>query len=173
MGELAGLAWREIAIEPDAAGGDTFVSLTLPPTRTKNRRPHRVPLGELAGAALAELAAARAAPAAAAGLVFPGISSRTAAVCRTLRRRASIKGWSWHDCRRTAATTMARLGCPREAVEAALNHISARGGLIGIYQRYNFEEVAGQALLRWQAHVASLIGAGGAVVTLRIRKGAA
>jgi hypothetical protein len=52
---------------------------------------------------------------------------------------------------------MARMGCPREHVEAALNHISARGGLIGIYQRHEFETEAARALLLWQGHVAALV----------------
>ena len=52
---------------------------------------------------------------------------------------------------------MARIGIPREHIEAALNHISTRGGLIGIYQRYDFDREATQALMRWQAHVLSLV----------------
>ena len=52
---------------------------------------------------------------------------------------------------------MARLGCPREHVEAALNHISARGGLHGIYQRYDFQREAGEALLKWQEHIGGLV----------------
>jgi hypothetical protein len=61
---------------------------------------------------------------------------------------------------------MARIGCPREHVEAALNHISSRGGLTGIYQRYDYDREAAQALLRWQAHVAALTGSfGGARIT--------
>lgn len=68
-----------------------------------------------------------------------------------------MDGWSWHDCRRTAATAMARLGCARETVEAALNHITARGGLVGIYQQYDFEIEGAPALLCWQAHVEALV----------------
>jgi len=96
--------------------------------------------------------------AAATDLVFPGIASRVAAICRSLRRQTAILDWSWHDLRRSAATGMARLGCPREHVEAALNHISARGGLVGIYQRHTFDSEAASALLRWQAHIATLVG---------------
>jgi hypothetical protein len=73
----------------------------------------------------------------------------------------TFDNWTWHDLRRSAATGMARLGCPREHVEAALNHISARGGLVGIYQRHTFDMEAAGALLRWQSHVATLVGRSG------------
>jgi integrase len=153
-GEIAGLTWREVEAANDRAAR-RLVALQLPPHRTKNGRPHRVPLSKLAAEALAAFALNKVpAPA---GLVFPGLVSRTASICRSLRKATGITDWSWHDCRRTAATGMARLGCPREHVEAALNHISARGGLIGIYQRHAFETEAAQALLRWQVYLAALV----------------
>jgi integrase len=160
-GEISGLGWREVERGPAADAPDAIAALRLAATRTKNRRGHRVPLGPLAAAELRALAATAAQQSSGAapttGLVFPGVASRVAGICRALRSAAGIGDWSWHDARRSAATGMARLGCPREAVEAALNHISARGGLIGIYQRYDFEREAAAALLAWQAHVATLV----------------
>jgi hypothetical protein len=38
-----------------------------------------------------------------------------------------------------------------------LNHISSLGGLTAICQRYHFDQEAARALLRWQAHVESLV----------------
>jgi integrase len=153
--EIARLTWRETEVETDGRGARRIVAFQLPPQRTKNGRPHRVPLSVLAADQLAGFTPTQ--MTVAVGLVFPGLASRTAGICRSLRRAAAITDWSWHDCRRTAATGMARLGCPREHVEAALNHISARGGLIGIYQRHAFESEAAQALSRWQAYVAALV----------------
>ena len=162
-GEISGLGWREVERGPAADAADSITALRLAPTRTKNRRGHRVPLGPLAARELHALAAASpVAPGGIApmtGLVFPGVVSRVAGICRALRGAMGVDDWTWHDCRRSAATGMARLGCPREHVEAALNHITARGGLIGIYQRYDFEREAETALLAWQAHVASLVAA--------------
>jgi integrase len=163
-GEITGLSWREIELDTDATGKAAFKALVLPPTRTKNRRGHRVPLGSLAADELQSLVKDdnQGRPS---GLIFSGIASRTASTCRALRKGVGIDDWTWHDIRRTAATGMARLGCPREHVEAALNHISARGGLVGIYQRHTFDTEAAAALLRWQHHVAELVGrALGAVV---------
>ena len=97
-----------------------MVALRLPASRTKNRRPHRVALGALAEGELAALTSAAEMAGLRTSLVFPGIASRTAGICRRLRQTAGVADWNWHDCRRTAVTGMARLG--------------ARGGLIGIYQ---------------------------------------
>jgi integrase len=157
-GELAGLNWREIERCPDGSKGQALAALLLPPSRTKNGRPHRVPLSLIAAEELQNPIADGDHARPVSGPVFPGIPSRAAGVCRALRHHSGVSDWTWHDLRRTAATGMARLGCPREHVEAALNHISARGGLVGIYQRHTFDVEASTALLRWQMHVASLIG---------------
>jgi integrase len=167
-GEVAGLSWRETETEAGGRGARRVVAFQLPPHRTKNGRSHRVPLSALATDELARLAPKQ--MMAAAGLVFPGLASRTAGICRSLRNVAGISDWSWHDCRRTAATGMARLGCPREHVEAALNHVSARGGLIGIYQRHAFEAEAAQALSKWQAHVTALVTGAPIVKVVPIRR---
>jgi integrase len=156
-GEIAGLSWREVERATGCNGQLSAAALILPPTRTKNGRGHRVPVASLAADELQALAEDTNHQDRFAGLVFPGIPSRTAAICRALRTRVGIDDWTWHDIRRTAATGMARLGCPREHVEAALNHISARGGLVGIYQRHTFDTEAAAALLRWQTHVATLV----------------
>jgi len=125
--EMTGLSWSEIQTEVSGGGTKHFAALLLPPGRTKNRRSHRVPLSALAAAELAAHDPSGDTSAHVTGLVFAGVASRTAAICRALRKAAAVDDWSWHDFRQTAATTMARLGCPREHVEAALNHISARG----------------------------------------------
>lgn len=155
--EITGVAWREVQRESAGNGSERCTALTLSALRTKNRRTHHVPLGELAEAELNALSRALNGPET--GLVFPGMASRVAGVCRTLRKSVGFDDWTWHDLRRSAATAMARLDCPREHVEAALNHISDRGGLIGIYKRHDFQSKGGMALLRWQAHVAALITA--------------
>jgi integrase len=172
--EITGLAWREVQREPAGDGPERCLALMLPATRTKNRHAHRVPLAELAQAELDALlhechaATLRTTPASI--LDFPGMASRVAGVCRSLRKAAGFDNWSWHDMRRSAATAMARLGCPREHVEAALNHITDRGGLIGIYQRYNFENEGAQALLRWQTHVAALVSPSSVAPVVPIRR---
>lgn len=158
LSEIAGLSWREV--ERDDGSERSFsgtAALLLPASRTKNWRQHRVPLGTLAIDVITNVKRRDPTREPSDGLVFAGIPSRTAAICRALRERSGIADWTWHDLRRTAATGMARLGCPREHVEAALNHISARGGLVGIYQRHTFDTEAAAALLRWQEHLSGLV----------------
>jgi integrase len=157
LSEIAGLSWREVEYGGQGDLSASMTALRLPPPRTKNRRPHRVPLSALAADIITTLLPHNATTEPIAGMVFPNIPSRTAAICRTLRQRCGIAEWTWHDLRRTAATGMARLGCPREHVEAALNHISARGGLVGIYQRHTFDTEAAAALLQWQEHLFRLV----------------
>jgi integrase len=118
-GEISGLAWREIERDVGTDGRASPSALLLPQTRTKNGRAHRVPLGVLAALEVRSLG--NESDASGARLVFPRIPTRTAAICRVLRQRVGATDWTWHDLRRTAATGMARLGCPREHVEAALN----------------------------------------------------
>jgi hypothetical protein len=110
------------------------MALRLAPTRTKNKRGHRVPLGPLTARELQALATTArdksGGGAPMTGLVFPGVASRVA-----------WRVWA-------ALGSMSR---------RQLNHITARGGLIGIYQRCDFQQEAEKALLAWQAHVASLV----------------
>jgi integrase len=102
-GEMTGLGWCEIERGVDEHGAERFTALVLAPARTKNRRGHRVPLATAAAAELQALAPPSGAWSPATGLVFPGIASRTAGLCRALRQAAGIDDWTWHDLRRTAA----------------------------------------------------------------------
>ena len=51
------------------------------------------------------------------------------------------KPWRVHDLRRTAASGMAVSGFQPHIIERVLNHVSgAQGGLVGVYQRYEYLE---------------------------------
>jgi integrase len=84
--EISGLSWREVEHDTSVARQRSLIAVVLPPSRTKNGRQHRVPIGPLAAAELmalnsnsnSDIAAPR-------ELVFPGIPSRIAAICRSLR----------------------------------------------------------------------------------------
>ncbi len=156
-GEISGLGWREVERGPVAEAAVSISAIRLAPPRTKNKGGHRVPVGPLAAAELLALATTNGDAPPTTGLVFPGVASSVGGICRALRKATGLEDWTWRDLRRSAATGMARLGCPREHVEAALNHISARGGLHGIYQRYNFQREAGETLLKWQEHIGGLV----------------
>lgn len=69
-----------------------------------------------------------------------------------------ILPWRVHDLRRTAASGMARLGFLPHVVERVLNHLSgARGGLVGVYQRYEYLPERKKALEAWSSFVSNLV----------------
>lgn len=129
---------------------------TIPATRTKNHRPHSVPLTP------AVIAIIEAVPATG-GLLFPargkpdqpyaGYTKGKAA----LDAAAGVTGWTIHDLRRTAATGMARLAVQPHVVERILNHVSGTfGGVAGVYNRFQYLPEMREALIAWERHVLSL-----------------
>jgi integrase len=68
------------------------------------------------------------------------------------------KPWRVHDLRRTAASGMASLGFQPHIIERVLNHVSgAQGGLVGVYQRYEYIDDRKRALFAWGNHVETLV----------------
>jgi integrase len=129
---------------------------TIPGERTKNRKPHVVPLPPIARSILATI-----------NLVSSKFTFSTtgrspvsgwARVKGRLDAEMQIPPWRLHDLRRTAATGMAEIGIPPHIVEAALNHVSgAKGGVAGIYNRAAYTQEKRVALERWADHVAALV----------------
>jgi integrase len=78
-------------------------------------------------------------------------------VCTELQEGRVIAPWRIHDLRRTVATGMQRLGISLQVVEAVLGHVSgSRAGIVGIYQRHDFNTEKRAALEKWAAHVLSV-----------------
>jgi integrase len=79
------------------------------------------------------------------------------------RRRADsaerpMPPWWLHDLRRTAASSMARLGTPPHTIERVLNHVSgSRAGVAGVYNRYGYQKEKQQALELWSNHVETVV----------------
>ncbi|MER2197177.1 tyrosine-type recombinase/integrase [Methylobacterium brachiatum] len=145
--EVAGLLWSEIDI--DAA------LWRLPPTRTKNGRPHSVPLSPTALEILAN--APRLGER---DLVFGsgsgGYSGFSKAKLR-LDKALKIDAWRLHDIRRTTATGMAEIGVLPHVIEHVLNHVSGyRAGVAGIYQRFEYADEKRAALNAWAEHVLTI-----------------
>ena len=68
-------------------------------------------------------------------------------------------GWTIHDLRRTVATGLAGLGVAMPVVEKILNHVSGSfGGVAGVYQRFAFADEKRDALDKWAARVAVIVG---------------
>ncbi len=130
-------------------GKDT---ITLPATLTKNGRQHRFPLGSLARSFLDPRQAADEYFFRALGKTTPfnGFSK-----CKPkLDERAGVYDWTLHDLRRTFASGLAALGVPLPVIERLLNHVSGSfGGIVGVYQRYDFMPEMRDAVLKWEGHV--------------------
>ena len=135
--------------------------------RTKNGRPHTVPLPPLARELIGAVPGDS-------GVLFTTngrtpvsgwsrVKARVGAAMLALAReergpKATIPPWRLHDLRRTAATGMAELGIAPHIVEAALNHVSgARAGVAGTYNRAAYFDERRAALDRWSLHVAGLV----------------
>lgn len=70
----------------------------------------------------------------------------------------AVAPWRIHDLRRTAATGMAALVHAPHVIEAVLNHTSgSRGGLVAVYQHYQYRTERRAALNDWGAHVAAVV----------------
>ena len=81
-----------------------------------------------------------------------------------LRLRAllppNMPHWTLHDLRRTCASGMARLNLP--VIERCLNHVSGSfGGIVSVYQHYNFAGEKRAALEKWGEFVEGLVAGRG------------
>jgi integrase len=155
--EIAALRWSEIDFDRGV--------ISLPGDRTKNRRPHEVPMPKTVRSLLA--AQARKASngrelvfGEGAG-PFSGQSRCKEVLDQDIARARAGKplpGWVHHDLRRSVATGMAEIGIQPHIIEAVLNHVSGhKGGIAGIYNRAQYGPEKAQALARWDEHVAGLV----------------
>src|SRR5262249_43229549 len=149
--------------------------IVLPPTRTKNKREHQLPISpqvreilqrRINGAAATNVHSGKVANGNGSG---KGNASNDVGVFGvggfasggwyspkvTLDRRVSLpKPWRLHDLRRTAATMMAELGVLPHIIEAILSHVSGhKAGVAGIYNRARYENEMRQALELWANEV--------------------
>ena len=108
--------------------------IELPGERTKNGKPHDVPLSADAVAILKAIKQRDNRD-----LVFgegEGGYSGWSASKVALDMASGVKGWRLHDLRRTIATRMGDCGVLPHVVEVVLNHISGhRAGVAGVYNR--------------------------------------
>ena len=165
--EIAALRWDEIDFDRDV--------ISLPGSRTKNGRPHEIPMAATVRQLLQsqpktddrDLVFGKGAG------PFSGFSRCKEALDKSIEELSgkALAPWVHHDLRRTAATRMADIGIQPHVIEAVLNHVSGhKGGIAGIYNRASYAGEKAQALARWDEHVASVVaGRRGAVMPLRGR----
>ena len=169
--EVAGLLWAEIDFDKQI--------WSLPADRTKNGRPHDVPLSASATAILEKIPRM-------ADRVFPSAkktSERTISGFSKTKRRIDaliledkkassrqlrINHWimlsrcppgCFMIWRRTTVTGMAELGVQPHVIEAVVNHVSGhKAGVAGVYNRATYAVEKREALNRWAEHVTQLAG---------------
>ena len=147
--EVSNLRWDEVK--------DSMIS--LPSSRTKNARPHDVPLSPQALAVLDEVSA-RAGRDSVFGRGASGFSNFSASKAN-LDEASGVTDWTLHDLRRTCATRMADLGVQPHIIEAVLNHVCGhKGGVAGVYNRSVYAAEKRAALILWGQHVQDSAGEG-------------
>ena len=149
-GEVAGLCWAEIE-------GHVW---TIPATRAKNGRAHRVPLSALALELLAEAGDV----AGDSDHAFPsprGMTDRpmdrhslSRAVSRNLERFGTA-AWTPHDLRRTMRTGLAALGIAHEIAERVVGH--AQDKLTATYNQHSYDCEKRAALDTWARRLAEIV----------------
>jgi integrase len=142
--EIADLRWDEIA--------NGLVKLQA--HRTKNRRPHTIPMSTTVRAILE--ARQQNGREHIFGIGQRGFSGWSKAKAR-LDEVIKIPQWRIHDLRRTCATGMGELGVFPHVIESVLNHVSGtRSGVAGLYNKAAHETEKAEALQRWADHVAAI-----------------
>jgi len=170
LNEIGSLRWSEIH------DGE----IILPPERTKNGRPHVLPLSEAAAGIIAQQPKAD-------DVIFghgeKGFSNWSNNKIRLDERITKANGkpiphWTPHDLRRTFATyagggldehqlkklpvhereAAGGLGIAPHVVEAVLNHVSGtKGGVAGVYNRSTYAAEKRQALDLWADRLLAIV----------------
>ncbi|MBI5121116.1 MAG: integrase arm-type DNA-binding domain-containing protein [Rhodospirillales bacterium] len=142
----------------------------IPSNRTKNGRPHLVPLSLQALAIIKERPVigqegylfTTTGKTALSG--FSKAKERIDAWLADKRKRANsapMPEWTLHDLRRTMVTMMnEKLGVPPHIVEACVNHISgsAKAGVAGVYNKAVYMKERREAYNAWEKYLQRLAG---------------
>ena len=143
-GEIAGLRWEEIDLDRGI--------ISLPSSRTKNHRPHAIPLSPTARRLLESRPRNGDA-------VFGNFQGWGFAKKRLDQRAGISVPWVLHDLRRSVASGMGDLGVQPDVIESVLNHQSgSKAGISGVYNRSPYAAEKAAALELWDKHVAQIVG---------------
>ena len=178
--EIASLQWSEIGdvvveakriAEAIKLPSFTIRAIELPPERTKNKRPHIVPLSEPVAAILTAQQRRVDGDGTVREFVF-GIGQRGFSGWSRCKERlderivkelgSELPHWTPHDLRRTMSTVMNdRLDVLPHVVEAILNHVSSQGsgksGVSGVYNKALYLRERVEALRLWADHLMRLV----------------
>jgi len=164
--EVAGMEWPELNFDKR--------EWTIPGARTKNGKEHLVHLPPMASDILASLRikakkdengklTSRYVFTTTDETHISGYSRAKEFLDRkiaALNDEAEMPYWRVHDIRRSVATGLGALKVPPHIVERILNHVSGvNGGIVGVYQRFEYAEERKQALIVWANHINELLDA--------------
>jgi integrase len=152
-------------------------------TRTKNKKPHIIPLPPLARDLIASVTKPNSnfiftttgkTPVSGWSRTKKRLDAAMLAIAKKERGpNAAVPPFRLHDLRRTAITGMAELGVRPDVIELTVNHISGhRAGVAGTYNKSEQLDERRAALERWAAHVEGLVKGRPANVT-QLHKGRA
>jgi integrase len=149
--EVGGMRWSEI----DVAKG----TWSMPANRTKNQRPHVLPLPPLALSIIESTP-----PCSGRDCMFGERAEKgftrwwQVKVALDARLGDQVQPWRMHDLRRSLATKLGDLGTAPHVIEAILNHISGhKRGIGGVYNRSLYFNDMRSALALWADHIESII----------------
>ena len=148
--EVGGMRWSELNLAKR--------TWSLPGNRTKNKRPHLVPLSTQAMAILTDRTRSEGST-----HVFGRDDTGFSGWSKSKERLDKVLGdsvaqWWLHDLRRSCVTGMCEIGVAPHVVEAIVNHISGhKAGVAGVYNRATYAEEKAKALQRWADHVEELV----------------
>jgi integrase len=145
-------------------------TITIPASRSKNKKAFVIPLPPLAQTILRSVKTNG-------DFVFDtGRGKPIAAWSRIKAELDAVLKFSTpfviHDVRRTVSTNLNKIGIASEVVEACLNHVSGtKGGVAGVYNQYVYLPEKTAALAAWAGHVTGLVeGKAATVVPIKKRK---
>jgi len=144
---LASMLWEEI--KPDGFWD-------APPSKSKNKRLHGVPLPRLAQRVLGQRQQGQT------GKVFDDLPNldRLQSKLRTL---TGIEGFFWHGVRHLCETKTADLHIPPHIRDLLFDHSPDRGSGAG-YDHSTYRTAMGEAMETWAKHVERLVGPEGVAV---------
>ena len=154
--EVAGIQWDEL--------NSDLTEWEIPGSRTKNGKPHLLPLSDLATGILKGILEADLdrrlvfttnGKSAISG--FSKSKARLDSEIATGNAGVRLPAWVRHDVRRTVATGCQSLGIPIDHTEAMLNHSGGRASLVSVYQRYKYHAEKLTAMQRWADKVKTIV----------------
>jgi integrase len=131
--------------------------ITFPIGFTKNKREHRVPLGDFAKEIIESVSGKT-------DLLFPARGrtdvpfSGWSKSKKEFDRVLGFADYTLHDLRRTFSSNLAKLAVPIHVTEKLLNHVSGTvSGVAAVYNRHSYADEMREAMLAYEKYLENLV----------------